>query len=67
MCLLAHVTHIVTEFFLLTVDAADGINEKTSLTPRFDTSKSSAVFGVKYRTMEETTKDMLNDFKARGW
>ncbi|KAI0076363.1 NAD(P)-binding protein [Panus rudis PR-1116 ss-1] len=33
----------------------------------FDASKSKEVLGIKYHTIEETTKDMLDDFKAKGW
>ncbi|OSX58892.1 hypothetical protein POSPLADRAFT_1059984 [Postia placenta MAD-698-R-SB12] len=33
----------------------------------YDVSKSSKIFGFKYRTMDETTRDILADFKSRGW
>ncbi|KAI0078018.1 NAD(P)-binding protein [Panus rudis PR-1116 ss-1] len=33
----------------------------------YDSTKSKEVLGLRYRTMEETTKDILDDFKAKGW
>ncbi|KAE9383213.1 hypothetical protein BT96DRAFT_968643 [Gymnopus androsaceus JB14] len=35
----------------------------------FDTAKASKIFGheLKYRSMEETTRDTLKDFERRGW
>lgn len=33
----------------------------------YDVSKSGKIFGFKYRTMDETTRDILADFKGRGW
>ena len=35
----------------------------------FDTAKASKIFGheLKYRSMEETTRDTLEDFERRGW
>ncbi|KAI6037909.1 hypothetical protein EDC04DRAFT_2082589 [Pisolithus marmoratus] len=33
----------------------------------FDTSKSDRVLGLKYRTIETTTKDTFADYQARGW
>ena len=29
--------------------------------------KGVEVLGMKYRTIDETTRDSLEDFKARGW
>ena len=29
--------------------------------------KQQKLLGIKFKTMEETTKDTLDDFKARGW
>ena len=29
--------------------------------------KERKLLGVKFRTIEETTQDTLDDFKARGW
>ncbi|KAF8342424.1 D-lactaldehyde dehydrogenase [Amanita rubescens] len=33
----------------------------------YDTSKEKRIFGLKYKTMEEISKDMLVDFDRRGW
>jgi hypothetical protein len=33
----------------------------------YDTSKEKKIFGLKYKTMEEISKDMLVDFDRRGW
>ncbi|KAI0690651.1 NAD(P)-binding protein [Cerioporus squamosus] len=33
----------------------------------YDTSKERKLFGIKFRTMEETTKDTIEDFVKRGW
>ncbi|KAG2007013.1 D-lactaldehyde dehydrogenase [Coprinopsis cinerea AmutBmut pab1-1] len=32
-----------------------------------DTSKEQKIFGLKLRSMNETTKDILDDFEKRGW
>lgn len=29
--------------------------------------KQRRLLGVPFRTLEQTTKDILDDFKARGW
>ena len=29
--------------------------------------KQERLLGIKFKTLEETTKDSLDDFKARGW
>jgi len=34
---------------------------------RYDTSKASRVLGIKYHTIEQSTRDIIDDFKARGW
>jgi hypothetical protein len=34
---------------------------------RYDTQKSRRILGIEYRTMQETTKDTLEDFEAVGW
>lgn len=34
---------------------------------RYDTSKAAKLLGLKYHSIEEGTKDMVEDFKARGW
>lgn len=33
----------------------------------FDSSKSKRVLGLEYRTIEETTRDSLAQFKQKGW
>ncbi|KAI0076362.1 NAD(P)-binding protein [Panus rudis PR-1116 ss-1] len=33
----------------------------------FDNTKSREVLGLKYHTLEETSKAILDDFKAKGW
>ena len=33
----------------------------------YDTNKAEKVFGIKYRSREETARDMLVDFEKRGW
>jgi hypothetical protein len=40
---------------------------KAALTFIFDTTKMNKILGIKLKTMEETTKDVLEDFKQRGW
>jgi len=34
---------------------------------RYDTSKASRILGIKFLTMEESTRDTLKDFEERGW
>jgi nucleoside-diphosphate-sugar epimerase len=34
---------------------------------RYDTTKGERIFAMKYRSMEETARDILADFEARGW
>jgi len=34
---------------------------------KFDSTKKDKIFGFKARTIAETTKDCLEDFKKRGW
>ena len=33
----------------------------------YSPDKERKVLGIKFKTLEETTKDTLDDFKARGW
>ncbi|KAI0367236.1 NAD-P-binding protein [Pilatotrama ljubarskyi] len=33
----------------------------------YNNFKGISTLGIKYRTLEETTKDSIEDFKARGW
>ena len=34
---------------------------------RFDASKSKKLLGLEYRTMEQTTKDIISQFQEKGW
>lgn len=55
---------------VLPVDAADGKPLSTAIfkpVNRYDASKSGRVFAMKYRTLEETTKDSIAEYKRRGW
>ncbi len=40
---------------------------KAKFASKFDNTRAKTVLGIKFRTVEETTKDTLEDFKARGW
>ena len=51
-------------FFI--VNAVDGV-KKVIRRPIVDVSKTDKVFGIKYRSMDETAKDMLDDFRVKGW
>jgi hypothetical protein len=53
--------------FLMIGDAADGKETPPPRSSMYDTSKTKRVFGFKYRTIAESTKDTMDDFKARGW
>lgn len=33
----------------------------------FETSKEKRIFGIKFKTMEETARDTLSDYEHRGW
>lgn len=33
----------------------------------YNAEKSQRMLGIRYRTLEETSKDVIEDFKARGW
>ncbi|KZT73630.1 NAD(P)-binding protein [Daedalea quercina L-15889] len=33
----------------------------------FDTSKADRLLGVKYRTLEDSTRDIIEQFKGKGW
>lgn len=33
----------------------------------YDTAKAARLLGLKYRSIEEVTKDIVQDFKARKW
>ncbi|KAI0674147.1 NAD-P-binding protein [Trametes maxima] len=34
---------------------------------KYNAEKGIRILGIQYRTLEETTKDSIEDFKARGW
>lgn len=34
---------------------------------QYDTTKAARIFGLKYRTREEVTRDILADIERRGW
>lgn len=34
---------------------------------QYNTSLATKLLGIQYRTKEETTKDILEDFKEKGW
>ncbi|KZT73629.1 NAD(P)-binding protein [Daedalea quercina L-15889] len=34
---------------------------------QYNTEKAAQLLGIKYRSMEEDTKDIVEDFKAKGW
>lgn len=34
---------------------------------QYTTKKEQGVLGIKYKTIEETTRDTIEDFKKRGW
>ena len=33
----------------------------------FDSQKSRELLGIRYHTLEETTENILEEFKKRGW
>jgi hypothetical protein len=35
--------------------------------PTLSTEKEQGIFGIKYRTVEKTAKDILEEFAKRGW
>ena len=34
---------------------------------RYDVAKADKLFGIKYISIQQSTKDILDDFKARKW
>ena len=34
---------------------------------RYDVSKAAKILGIKYISLEQTTKDTLAQFKEKGW
>ncbi|KAF9816374.1 hypothetical protein IEO21_04127 [Rhodonia placenta] len=47
-------------------DASYDAAKATHLT-RYDIAKANGILGLTYRTMDETTRDILDDFKAKEW
>lgn len=43
------------------------IHEAKVYMTTYDTSKEQRILGLEYRSMEETTRDILEDFQRRGW
>jgi nucleoside-diphosphate-sugar epimerase len=41
--------------------------EEKAYRVRYSTEKQERLLGLKYHTKEETTRDILEDFKKRGW
>ena len=37
------------------------------VTSIYDTSKGERILGIKYKSLEEVTQDLMGDFKQRGW
>lgn len=70
---------LVLTLFLMLVNAArsDGVNVSVSdetYNPKtavhhimYDTAKAEKLLGLKYRSIKQSTHDMVEDFKARGW
>jgi hypothetical protein len=51
-------------------DAVDGRPLSTAVfkpVNTIDTSKSQQMFNFRYRTLEETAKDTIEEYKRRGW
>ncbi|KAL1941531.1 hypothetical protein VTO73DRAFT_6970 [Trametes versicolor] len=54
---------------------ADGVSNvddsfdstKAPLAVTYNAEKGSRILGIRYRTVEETAKDTVEDFKAKGW
>lgn len=42
------------------------VESKPVIMISFDNSKQASIFGIKFRTKLETTKDILEDFSRRG-
>jgi hypothetical protein len=40
---------------------------KNARPTRFDTAKGARILGMKYRGIEETTRDILEDYQKHGW
>lgn len=44
-----------------------GAGRKAPYMLNYDTNKEKRIFGLKYKTMEEISRDMLVEFNRRGW
>lgn len=51
----------------LTKGVSDYDPSKLTHHVRYSTEKRERILGIKVRTKEESTRDTLADFKARGW
>ena len=62
--------YIVSELKIPGVDApkeTPGRGKGFAYIIRYDASKARKVLGVEFRDNTTTTKDTIEDFKARGW
>ena len=48
-------------------DPTHGSTAETVFPVRYDASKASKIFGAKYHTIRDSTKDMVENFGRRGW
>ncbi|KAI0635004.1 NAD-P-binding protein [Trametes polyzona] len=51
------------------IPGTDPSHDPSKLTPlaSYNSEKSRRLLGIQYRSLEETTKDTLEDLKSRGW
>lgn len=54
--------------------SSEAIEGDTSYDPKttthmitYDTAKAAKVLGIKYITIDECSRDSIEDFKAKGW
>ena len=40
---------------------------KATFSVRFNAAKSRRVLGLEYRSMEQTTRDIVTQFREKGW
>lgn len=40
---------------------------KVKFPTTYDNTRAKTVLGIKFRTVADTTKDTIEDFKVRGW
>lgn len=48
-------------------DPAHGSTLETVYRMRYDARKADRVLGLQYRSLQESTRDMVEDFARRGW